>query len=39
MFKISGICLPRFQIIQILNVLNFLQMKQRLPFWELTYGL
>ena len=28
-------CIPRFQIIQILNVLNFLQIKQRLPFWEL----
>ena len=30
------ICTPRFLIIQILNVLKFLQMKQRLPFWLLT---
>ena len=36
--KFQIICIPRFQIVQILHVLNFLQMKQRLPFWELTNG-
>ena len=33
--KFQIICIPRFQIIQILNVLKFLQTK-RLPFWLLT---
>ena len=36
--KFQIICIPRFQIIQILNVLKFLQLKQLLPFWELNYG-
>ena len=36
--KFQIICIPHFQIIQILNVLKFLQLKQRLPFWELNYG-
>ena len=38
MFKIQLIRIPRFQIIQNLNVPNILQIKQRLPFWELTNG-
>ena len=38
MIKIQIICIPRFQDIQILNALTFLQMKQRLPVWELTHG-
>ena len=38
MFKISDELHFSFQIIQILDVPKFLQMKQRLPFWELTYG-
>ena len=37
MFKISDNLHSSFLIKQILNVL-FLQMKQRLPFWELSYG-
>ena len=36
--KFQIIWIPRFQIIQILNVLKYLQLKQRLPFWELNYG-
>ena len=36
--KFQIICIPRFQIIQILNVLKFLQKKQHSPFWLLTYG-
>ena len=36
--KFQIICIPRFQIIQILDMLKSLQMKRRLPFWELTHG-
>ena len=36
MFKISDEFSSCFQIIHILDVLKFLQMKQRLPIWELT---
>ena len=38
MFKFHISCISRFQIIPIVNVLNFLQMKQDLPFGYIWFN-